>query len=96
MRPLHFEPGPENGDGATTPTVPGASPDPKAVLSAPAADILDALDFADGTDASSAGPNDGPNGGPNGGQAAARPPPTAIPQRPGRQAVPVPPLRRTP
>ena len=38
MRPLHFEPGPEGGDGATAPTVPGASPDPKAVLSAPAAD----------------------------------------------------------
>ena len=70
MRPLHFEPGPENGDGATTPTVPGASPDPKAVLSAPAADILDALDFADGTDASSAGLNDGQAAGPNSGQAA--------------------------
>ncbi len=42
MRPLHFEPGPEGGDGATAPTVPGASPDPKGVLSAPAADTLDA------------------------------------------------------
>ncbi len=56
MRPLHFEPGPENGDGATAPTVPGANPDPKAVLSAPAADILDALDVADPPDATAAGP----------------------------------------
>jgi signal transduction histidine kinase len=64
MRPLHFEPGPENSDGATTPTVPGASPDPKAVLSAPAADILDALDFADGSDATAAGPDAGPDAGP--------------------------------
>ncbi len=107
MRPLHFEPGPENSDGATTPTVPGASPDPKAVLAAPAADILDALDFADGADgadATAAGPNTGRSGGPNAGrsggpeagQAPARVPPTAIPQRPERQAVPVPPLRRTP
>jgi signal transduction histidine kinase len=70
MRPLHFEPGPENGDGATAPTVPGASADPKAVLSAPAADILDALDFADGTDAAAAGPNGGQAAGPNGGRAA--------------------------
>ena len=70
MRPLHFEPGPENSDGATTPTVPGASPDPKAVLSAPAADILDALDFADGADATAAGPNAAPNGGLNGGPEA--------------------------
>jgi hypothetical protein len=79
MRPLHFEPGPENSDGATTPTVPGASPDPKAVLSAPAADILDALDFADGADATAASPNGAPdsdlngglNGGPEAGQGAA-------------------------
>ncbi len=87
MRPLHFEPGPENGDGATAPTVPGASPDPKAVLSAPAADILDALDIAEATDApdaTAACP-----------ERACRAPPTAIPQRPGRQAVPVPPPRRT-
>jgi signal transduction histidine kinase len=56
MRPLHFEPGPENGDGATAPTVPGASPDPKAVLSAPAADVLDGLDMADAPDATAAGP----------------------------------------
>jgi hypothetical protein len=70
MRPLHFEPGPENGDGATTPTVPGASADPKAVLSAPAADILDALDFANGAGTSAAGPNGGQAAGPNGGQAA--------------------------
>ena len=47
MRPLHFEPGPEGGDGATAPTVPGASPDPKAVLSAPAADTLDRPDARD-------------------------------------------------
>jgi len=60
MRPLHFEPGPENGDGATAPTVPGADPDPRAVLSAPAADILDALDLAEATDApgaTAAGPD---------------------------------------
>jgi len=68
MRPLHFEPGPENSDGATTPTVPGASPDPKAVLSAPAADILDAMDFADGADAAAAAPNGGLNGGRNAGR----------------------------
>jgi signal transduction histidine kinase len=49
MRPLHFEPGPEGGDGATAPTVPGASPDPKAVLSAPAADTLDRPDTRDRT-----------------------------------------------
>jgi signal transduction histidine kinase len=36
LRPLHYEPEPEGGDGAAAPTVPGASPDPKAVLSAPA------------------------------------------------------------
>jgi signal transduction histidine kinase len=50
MRPLHFEPGPEGGDGAAAPTVPGASPDPKAVLSAPAADLLDATDLLDAAD----------------------------------------------
>ena len=38
LRPLHYEPEPEGGDGAAAPTVPGASPDPKAVLSAPAVD----------------------------------------------------------
>ncbi|HEY9241249.1 MAG TPA: ATP-binding protein, partial [Streptosporangiaceae bacterium] len=69
MRPLHFEPGPENGDGATAPTVPGASPDPKAVLSAPAADVLDALDIAgpaDAADGTAAGPEPASPGAANG------------------------------
>ena len=38
MQPLRFEPSPEGGDGAAAPTVPGAAPHAKAVLSAPAAD----------------------------------------------------------
>jgi len=53
MRPLRFEPGPEGGDGATAPIMPGAAPHARAVLSAPAADTGTARPEADGLDSAS-------------------------------------------